>query len=287
MKIILLTLTLTLPVFVLLNNSGNHPLPKESPLATAAHAHNDYQHDHPLWDALHCGFTSIEVDVRLVAGIFFVAHDPEDIRPFKTLRSMYLDPLRKLTRNNNGNVYQDGSGIVLLIDIKTDGVEGWSALQDLLKEYEEPGKNAITFLVSGNRDLEAMVTTDDPKARYDGRLDDLLTNRDLQIISLISAKWTDEFAWRGNTEIQEYELVKLKSIIEMAHTQGRKVRFWDTDFPDPEDQKRIWDLLLNTGVDYIGTDKLEEYKNFSYAYEATSLRNNSMDFGNQSDVPLH
>ena len=38
-----------------------------TPLANA-HAHNDYEHERPLLDALDQGFTSIEADVFLVEG---------------------------------------------------------------------------------------------------------------------------------------------------------------------------------------------------------------------------
>src|SRR4051812_12734941 len=33
-----------------------------------AHAHNDYEHEHPLLDALEAGFASVEADVWLVDG---------------------------------------------------------------------------------------------------------------------------------------------------------------------------------------------------------------------------
>jgi hypothetical protein len=62
------------------------------PLA-AAHAHNDYEHDRPLFDALEHGFTSVEADVWLVDGELRVAHDLEDAKPGVTLESLYLDPL--------------------------------------------------------------------------------------------------------------------------------------------------------------------------------------------------
>ena len=39
------------------------------------HAHNDYEHERPLFDALDNGFCSIEVDIFLVGGKFLVGHD--------------------------------------------------------------------------------------------------------------------------------------------------------------------------------------------------------------------
>jgi hypothetical protein len=58
--------------------------------ATFAHAHNDFQHTRPLREALDFGFTSIEVDVHLANDELFVAHHAEEIKPNRTLRSLYL-----------------------------------------------------------------------------------------------------------------------------------------------------------------------------------------------------
>lgn len=70
-----------------------------------AHAHNDYEHDRPLHDALDHGFTSVEADVYLVDGELLVAHDPWDVRPERSLRSLYLDPLRERVHAGHGSVY--------------------------------------------------------------------------------------------------------------------------------------------------------------------------------------
>jgi hypothetical protein len=57
-----------------------------------AHAHNDYEHDRPLFDALDHRFKSVEADIWLVDGKLVVAHDPEDVpqaaEQGRTLRSL-------------------------------------------------------------------------------------------------------------------------------------------------------------------------------------------------------
>ena len=60
-----------------------------------AHAHNDYEHERPLLDALKAGFTSFEADVYLIDGKLLVAHDQQDTTPDRSLESLYLDPLRR------------------------------------------------------------------------------------------------------------------------------------------------------------------------------------------------
>ncbi len=60
--------------------AANEPLPQ-------AHAHNDYEHERPLLDALSHGFCSVEADIYLVDGALLVAHDRED-RPATLTRQM-------------------------------------------------------------------------------------------------------------------------------------------------------------------------------------------------------
>src|SRR5262245_38461023 len=64
-----------------------------SPLVRA-HAHNDYEHQRPLLDALDQGFCSVEADVWLVDGQLRVAHDLKDAQPERKLQKLDLDPLR-------------------------------------------------------------------------------------------------------------------------------------------------------------------------------------------------
>src|SRR4051812_48114397 len=70
-----------------------------------AHAHNDYEHPRPLLDALDCGFCSVEADVFLVGDKLFVGHSWYELRPERTLVSLYLDPLKKRIAENGGRVF--------------------------------------------------------------------------------------------------------------------------------------------------------------------------------------
>ena len=63
-----------------------------TPLARA-HAHNDYEHERPLYDALANGFCGVEADVHLVSGELLIGHDPEDLQPGRNLQKLYLEPL--------------------------------------------------------------------------------------------------------------------------------------------------------------------------------------------------
>src|SRR5438128_8490223 len=85
-----------------------------------AHAHNDYEHKRPLWDALDRGFCSVEADIYLVNGQLLVAHSRQGVKPERTLQSLYLDPLRERVKKNGGRVYAGGPEVTLLVDIKSD-----------------------------------------------------------------------------------------------------------------------------------------------------------------------
>src|SRR5437773_3011311 len=90
------------------------PAAKAAPLPQA-HAHNDYEHARPLFDALDHGFCSVEADIWLTEGGLNVAHDKKDLKPSRTLQALYLDPLRERIEASGGRVYRDGPAFYLLI----------------------------------------------------------------------------------------------------------------------------------------------------------------------------
>src|SRR5262249_11249891 len=63
-------------------------------VVSRGHAHNDYEHPRPLFDALDHGFRSVEADIFLVDGKLLVGHAQADLKPERTLEKLYLDPLR-------------------------------------------------------------------------------------------------------------------------------------------------------------------------------------------------
>ena len=65
-----------------------------------AHAHNDYWHERPLFDALDQGFTSVEADIFLRDGKLLIGHEFKELNPEKTLESLYLEPLARRVRDH-------------------------------------------------------------------------------------------------------------------------------------------------------------------------------------------
>jgi len=234
-----------------------------------AHAHNDYEHPRPLFDALDHGFCSVEADIWLTPQGMLVAHDRNDLKPERTLQKLYLDPLRKRTKQNGGRVYRDGPPFYLLIDVKTAADETYAALDRILAEYDDilsvtsGGKaeqKAVTVILSGNRAIEAITKQPVRYVAIDGRPENLQSNELAALVPWISANWTLLFTWKGAGPMPAEEQRKLRELVGKAHDQGRKVRFWAT----PENEA-VWVELTAAGVDYINTDKLAELHKFLLA----------------------
>ncbi|KKB40004.1 phosphatidylinositol-specific phospholipase C/glycerophosphodiester phosphodiesterase family protein [Bacillus thermotolerans] len=246
------------------------------PLAKA-HAHNDYEHDRPLLDALSHDFTSVESDVWLVDGELLVAHDKEDVDPNRTLQSLYLDPLMEKAKKNSGSIHPGYKHeFILWIDIKSDGAETYQAIHKQLRKYQSmltkftPGgvkPGAVTVYISGNRPRDLMENQKVRYAAYDGRMSDFGTEVSNEFMPIISDNWTNHFTWTGSGEMPEAEREKLYTIVSTSHANGQKVRFWATpDLPTPQ-REAIWQELLKAGVDFINTDDLAGLQGFLTEYD--------------------
>ncbi|HIG30033.1 MAG TPA: hypothetical protein EYQ50_20455 [Verrucomicrobiales bacterium] len=241
------------------NDKNPTPLPN-------AHAHNDYRHQRPLHDALGYGFCSVEADIHLVGDQLLVAHDADEVNSDQTLEKLYLEPLMKRVQKNKGQVYSIDADFHLLIDIKTEGVRTYRALQPVLKKYREmltrfssgqTDRRAVTIIISGNRPRQPMELESDRLAGFDGRMEDLDLGSGPHFIPWISHNWSQVFQWRGQGEFPQSEKLKLKGIVAKTHAKGRRLRFWAVP-----DQEACWRVLRDGGVDIINTDRLSELSQF-------------------------
>lgn len=233
-----------------------------------AHAHNDYEHERPLRDALARGFTSVEADVWLVDGRLLVGHDLADTRRKRTLESLYLDPLAKRVRAKGGTVHAGWDGTFqLLIDVKSEARATYRAIHDELRRHprimtrfvrgeERPG--AVTAVISGARDLAFMQQQKVRWAGYDGRLSDLESGLPAALMPLVSDNWVFHFTWHGVGPMPEDQRAKLHDIVDTAHAAGYRVRFWSTPDADLPSRSReaVWQELVDAGVDHLNSDDL-------------------------------
>jgi len=233
-----------------------------------AHAHNDYEHERPLLDALAQGFTSIEVDVHLVDGELYVSHDaPEVLDDKQTLENLYLKPLAEQVERNNGTVYPNYEGdFYLMIDVKTAAVPTLDAILESLKDYESiltstQGKlitrRAVRIFISGSRDKERILEANPAWVALDGRPDDLGKGYPATVVPIISDRYWNHLKWRGEGRMPKAERKHLKKLVKRTHAEGKKLRLWAS----PENPK-VWKALRKAGVDFINTDELIAVRKF-------------------------
>ncbi|WP_435768935.1 phosphatidylinositol-specific phospholipase C/glycerophosphodiester phosphodiesterase family protein [Nocardioides sp. SYSU DS0651] len=238
-----------------------------------AHAHNDYEHDRPLLDALDHGFTSVEADVWLVDGELYLGHDAPDLD--RTLTDEYLRPLARRVRANGGSVYPHWRGSLrLLIDVKSEGTAAWPVIERELARFPQlfttyvAGRvveKPVTAVISGNRDLAAMRADRFRRSSFDGRLGDLRSGMPSSLVAMISDNWGRHFTWRGVGPMPAAERAKLHDIVDTAHGHGYDVRFWATpDLPGPA-RAALWRELVAAGVDVLNTDDLPGLQDFLLA----------------------
>ncbi len=236
---------------------------------TMAHAHNDYHHPHPLTDALSQGFCSVEADVYVIDGELLVGHDREELRPTRTLRHLYLDPLLKRTQQHDGRVFAGGPTFTLLIDFKSAAEPTYTILREQLLAYQSmlvgivegrPQHGAVQIVISGNRPLETVAAEYQSGTCWvgiDGRLPDLRNSAPRPWMPLISDRWTDQFQWNGIGVIPADERLRLREIVTQTHAEGRRLRFWATP-----DHPAMWQALRQANVDLINTDDLAGLASF-------------------------
>ncbi len=216
-------------------------------LLVKAHAHNDYEHERPFYEAFSLGFGSIEVDVYAVNGQLLVAHDVKDLKASRTFQNLYLDPLvRVLESGKAGNFHQ------LLIDSKTSADSTMPLLIKALEPYHDLiSKERFRVVVSGNRPAIADYVKYPTWITFDGRSNEEVPSVLASHVMLESEAFYKFGIWSGTSPLPPALRTKLKSYVEKVHASGRVVRLWAT----PE-TLIAYQALLDLGVDYIGTDQL-------------------------------
>lgn len=228
-----------------------------------AFSHNDYSRHVPLMDALGYRFNAVEADLHLIAGQLYVSHDsPKDIIKTPTFEALYIEPLIARIEKNGGKVYQASKRpFYLMIDFKTSGDEAYKILIEKLKPYKKyfcsikNGKykaSSILLFCSGNRPQQSIQLETSRMAFLDGFVEELGKNIPATLMPVISDNYAARFTWRGNGEMSQHELEKLRKIIKQTHAEGKLFRFWGA--PDTEVFKLFF---LREGIDLICADNLK------------------------------
>lgn len=98
------------------------------------HAHNDYEKDRPLSEALKYGFQSIEADIFLHRGRLVVSHVPLRLDFKPDLEELYFKPLTKLWEQQFFSHYP-ACPLRLMIDMKNASAPAVDSLRRLVTRY--------------------------------------------------------------------------------------------------------------------------------------------------------
>jgi len=221
-----------------------------------AHSHNDYLNLTPFRLAFLSGFGSIEADVFPVEGKLCVAHKKEEIQTRLTLKDLYIDPLVKEFTSSGPRK------LSLLIDIKKNYFLSLSILMNELAPLRPylttPGvANYITVIISGERPVPADYKNYPDYIFFDADLKFAHTENEWERVALVSLPFNKISAWKGEGRLARKDKKKLRHIIDSIHTAGKPIRFWAAP-----DTKTSWKWQIKLHADLIGTDKINELREY-------------------------
>ncbi|NOT75105.1 MAG: hypothetical protein HOP08_09275 [Cyclobacteriaceae bacterium] len=226
-----------------------------------AHSHNDYENPQPLIHAYNKGFMSVEADVHLVNGRLRVSHNAPDSKA-RLLSELYLRPLDSIAAIQRSTNPKYGS-FFLMIDIKTEAEVTYRTLDQLLRGYNlltclNADHNCpVVIFLSGNRPVDLIIKDPNSRIALDGRPSDLGKNYPTHKMPVISDNFNNWSSWNGKSKPADGALDRIKDLAKRVHAEGKKLRLWA--IPDNE---LAWQTLLDTGVDLINTDHIDELDKF-------------------------
>jgi glycerophosphoryl diester phosphodiesterase len=222
-----------------------------------AHSHNDYEQARPFHGAYELGFGSVEADVFLKDGELYIAHNWKDITPERTFEALYLEPILNKVQENKGWPYADRRELQLLIDLKNTGAATLAALQKQLAPHRKDLRH-VRIVISGEMPPPGEMAAQDKLFTFDGRKNLSYTDDASRRVVLVSSSIMDFGGyWDGKKPMPEAMRQKIAEFVAAQHAQEKLVRLWAT--PNTE---LGYQTLKELGVDYIGTDNLQELATF-------------------------
>ncbi|KAK9761195.1 hypothetical protein K7432_014074, partial [Basidiobolus ranarum] len=192
-------------------------------LVLNAHAHNDYLHPNPLFDALAQGFGSVEADIFYIRDTLLVAHEITKVSPERTLEGLYLKPLSDRVKKW-GAVYRNMAKdrpFVLLIDVKHRPLDSYKALDKLLQKYQhmltrfegdKVEQNSITVVLTGAHDNAYIAKLSQRFVTIDATFQDTKSPSipaKPPLFGWLSDDWSKYFTWTGKTSFSPKDIKKL------------------------------------------------------------------------------
>jgi len=232
------------------------------------HSHNDFRRKAPLHQALDHGFHSVEADVHLHKGELVVAHNGFLLRRKRTLERLYLSPLYALAQQQGmRSVHADGTqGFVLYIDIKQGCPDVLDTLltqlgpfADMLTLWDlgQEQRGAVTVIVGACGREQELLSRERRWFQFDGRHHHLGGPYDASVVPRIGMPLRRITKWRGRGAMDPMELEQLRATVAQAKAEGRQIRFWAAT-----NRPRVWQMLLDEGVDVINVDRIGRFASY-------------------------
>ncbi|KAK0719845.1 hypothetical protein B0H67DRAFT_574362 [Lasiosphaeris hirsuta] len=252
-------------------------------IPVACHSHNDYWRKVPLFSAVYAGCTGVEADVWLRKQDLLVGHDTAALQPNRTFLSLYVNPLVKiLERQNPSTEYYNAKRrgvfdtdpdqtLVLLVDLKTNGAETWPLVLKQLDPLRERGwltyvqdgdihHGPITVVGTGNTPFDQIIANSTYRDTFfDAPLDHL----DNSTFDSINSYYASTSLWAsiGNVWFRggpnDDQLAKIRKHLQEAHRRGLKARYWELPPWPIHTRNRVWEVLMQEGVDMLNVDDLD------------------------------
>ena len=232
------------------------------------HSHNDYTHEHPLFDALRYGYKSIEIDVWLHNGKLIVDHDGIGLDSKKDIEEQYLLPIIERIREHHGSVYDgDSTPTIFMVEFKNDAEACYAVLRALIEKHkalfcDRMGRGGpIKLLITGHRPWQSLLKGKELYITADGDIRQSADSIPRYILERVSDPYASHFTWKGHGAMPKAQKEKLAAMVKLAHDHGRQIRFYAL----PQDEN-VWREMLDAGVDWINVDKLERFAEFYKSY---------------------
>lgn len=236
------------------------PLPAQT---IGIHSHNDYRQRVPFYQAYAQQVSSIEADLFYKDGQLLIGHDLKDLTPDATFADMYVNPLVKLYKQNNGKAWKDSDNILtLMIELKSTTTPTLDKVVELLNQHPEvfnPEVNpyAVKVVITGNVPKPADFKKYPAYIHFDGLIHEKYTTEQLARVAMVSMPFFDYADWNGKGALTVPQKAKVQGAIDYVHQMGKPIRFWAA----PEGVT-AWNTFHTMGVDIINTDRIEACTDF-------------------------
>ncbi len=231
-----------------------------------AHSHNDYEQNIPFWYAMGAGASSIEADVFFENNELLVAHNEREFSKERTFENLYLKPIVQTIELNLNRQ----KPVQILIDIKTDAEPTLRRIVSEIRKYPKIiNQKLFTFVISGNQPKPVEYKSYPDFIKFDYQELKELIPQQWEKVALISLNFKQYSNWNGKGGLTEKDLPLVTGIIKKAKAFRKPIRFWGTP-----DSKTSWEFFVNSGVDYINTDKPKDCVEYISSLPSRTYKNN-------------